>query len=122
MNLILYQRESDLGENLEDFLNAYYNRNMSCLASDLLKEGFSAGEIVDAVRRAMSMARSAGISVRKHFRLVYTTLDGAIVRDCKMTRHGYALVLLNGPADNASVAVFQTRLIRHFLKNKEQVH
>lgn len=117
MSIILYQTENKVSEYLEDFLNAYFNRDMDCLASDLLAEGFSAAEIVDAVRRAMSMARAAGMNVRKHFRLVYTMLDGTIVRDCKMTKTGLALVLMNGPAGHAAAANFQSRLLRFYLKN-----
>ena len=114
MNLTIYHPTETVNEILDDFLQAYYGKRMSYFASDLLKEGFSPEEIMSAVRRAMGICRSGGMEVRQHFQLVYTTLEGAIVRDCKLTRFGYALVLLNGPASNEMVANWQMQLVQHF--------
>ncbi len=115
MNLTVYHSTEPVNEMLEEFMDAYYGQRMPCFASDLLQEGFSPEEIMTAVRRAMVSCRSAGMDVREHFQLVYTTLQGAIVRDCKLTQFGYALVLLNGPAGNHAVAEWQVRLVNYFL-------
>ena len=115
MNLTIYHSTETVNEILDDFLQAYYGKQMSFFASDLLKEGLSPEEIMTAVRRAMAICRSNDTDLRKHFQLVYTTLNGAIVRDCKLSRLGYALVLLNGPSSNAVVANWQLQLVRYFL-------
>ncbi|MEZ4933113.1 MAG: hypothetical protein R2788_13455 [Saprospiraceae bacterium] len=115
MNLAIYHSNETVNEILEEFIDAYYGQRMHYFASDLLKEDFTPEEIMTSVRRAMSICRAAGVDVRPHFNLVYTTLEGAIIKDCKLSKFSYALVLLNGPSNNATVADWQVQLVNSFL-------
>ncbi|MEK7253462.1 MAG: hypothetical protein AAB316_01850 [Bacteroidota bacterium] len=119
MNLPAYPPAETLDEVFDEFFTAFFSRNMPCLASDLLKDGFQEPEIVESVRRAMSVLNSAGMDARRHFQLVSTVQEGLEIRDCKLTALGYALVLMNGPADNAVVGDWQLQLIQQFLGKRE---
>ncbi|MCB0521087.1 MAG: hypothetical protein H6577_06815 [Lewinellaceae bacterium] len=114
IDIAIYHPNESLGEALEDFLNLYHGSHMHRLASDLLQEGFSVKDVMESVRRAMSICRTAGMDLRPHFQLVYTQLDGTLVRDCKLSDFGYALVLMNGPADHPRVASWQIRMTKYF--------
>ena len=116
IDISLYHPKESLGEALEDFLNLYHGSHMHRLASDLLKEGLSVKDIMEAVRRAMSACRTEGIDLRPHFQLVYTQVEGSLVRDCKLSDFGYALVMMNGPAGHPSVVRWQVSLASQFLK------
>jgi hypothetical protein len=116
MHLALYQKY-DLEESLENFLNLHYGGQMKYFASDLLDNGLSPQAITNAVRRAMLAARSAGLNVREHFFLVYTERNGEVMRDCKLSQMGYALVMLNADVRNDNVAKWQVKILEYFLSN-----
>ncbi len=112
--LIQYHPHYERPATLEDFLDALYSREMQYLASDLLNDGLTPGQIAHAVQRAMLAVRSAGLEVRQHFLPVYTPRDGGLMRDCKLSRFGYALVLLNAEPGCRAVARWQVRLVRRY--------
>ncbi len=112
MKLKIYQKVYDLHESLEEFLNAFHQHHMYYLASDLLDKCLSPTDITDAVRRAMLAAKNAGMDVRRHFSPVYTQYDSSIIRDCKLTGLGYALVLLNASPANPAVAKWQLKVLQ----------
>ena len=116
IDITIYHPNESLGESLENFLHLYHGSHMHRLASDLLKEGFSVKDIMEAVRRAMSICRTGGVDLRPHFQLVYTQLDGTLVRDCRLSDLGYSLVVMNGPADHPLVARWQIRMAREYQK------
>ncbi len=117
-NLTVYQTKIDVYESLENFLNLYHGNRMHVLASDLLKEGFSTQDIINAVRQGMVVCRTARLPINQHFQLVYTQLNGALVRDCKLSDIGYALVILNGPPNHPLVAGWQMKLVKEVLEGR----
>lgn len=99
-------------DSLEQFVDHVQVLGLKHLASDLLEKGFSPTEIVESVRRAIRVCEAAGISPREHFRPVYSSYRGALIRDCKLSAFGLALCLANGSPDNAAVASWQVELLR----------
>ena len=102
-------------EPIEDLIESVHHRQLTMLASTLLAEGLGPGDIVEAVRRATAVCQAAGIPVREHFKPVYSSYRGSLVRDCKLSRFGYALVLINARPDNEATAGMQVKLLRRFL-------
>lgn len=115
MNLIIFHEEQALEESLDHFLNLYYSGQMNYFASDLLEKGLSYADIKKGIQKALIAAESAGIELRKHFQLTYTQRSGALISDCKLSKLGYAMVLLNAPAENPVVAQWQIKVLNNFL-------
>ncbi len=116
MDLILFGSTLDApAESLEDFLDALRSRRMKYLASALLEQGFEPKDIVEALRRAMAACRAAGYEVGEHFKPVYSSYRGSLVRDCKLTRMGYMLTVINGRPDLELTAKWQSRLLMELL-------
>ena len=111
MDVTLYQSRIQSSSPLNEYLNAYFAQQMPYLASDFLKKGFSPEDISEAVQRAMTICRTAGMDVRRHFQLIYTQYKNGIVQDCKLSRVGFGLVLLNGRADEKVVAKWQLEVL-----------
>ncbi len=115
MELILYHESETLEPVIEDFIDSVHNRQLTLLASNLLEEGLSPRDILEAVRRATTACQAAGIPVREHFKPVYSSYRGSLVKDCKLSRLGYGLVLINARPDNEATADMQVKLLRRFL-------
>ena len=111
-DIILYQPEYELHEALDHFLDEYHSAKMTHLASDLLSKGIEPREIVTAVRKAVTICRTANIDTRRHFYPIYTQYQGSTVKDCKLSPFGFKLVLLNGPEQKLITAEFQVELLR----------
>jgi hypothetical protein len=121
MQLIQFQIKYGPDDSFENFRYNYFSGQMPHLASDLLDKGLTPQEIVNAVRRAMVISRTAGLDVQCHFQPLYTTYEGMLVRDCKMTSFGLALVLLNAKANLPEVASMQVEMLRcYFEKSNGQ--
>ncbi len=116
MKIVIFQEEERLEESLSSFQDLFYSRQMRYLASDLLQEGLSPKEIKDAVQRAMTSCQTAEIELRKHFSPVYTQIKGTLVNDCKLSRLGYGLVLLNADVSIPVAAQWQVKILSEFLK------
>jgi hypothetical protein len=115
MNLIIFHEKQDIQESLDNFLDLYYNSQMSYFASDLMEKGLSHTDIKKGIGKAMVAAESAGIDLRKHFQLTYTQRNGSLISDCKLSKLGYAMVLLNAPIENPVVARWQVKVLNNFL-------
>lgn len=102
------------GAELENFLDQVYQSKMSLLASSLLEKGLSPDEINAAVERAFHVCEAAGISTRQHFCFLYTQRGQGLMRDCKLTRMAYQLVLLNANTKNKAVASFQLKVLSKY--------
>lgn len=116
MGVIIYHEEYNQPDALENFLDLLYSSQMNHLASDLLDRGLSPLNITSAVKRAIAAMNAAGLPARQHFAPVYTQYGSTLVKDCKLTRLGYSLVLLNADVNVPSVAEWQLRLIKDFMK------
>jgi hypothetical protein len=112
IDMILFQTEYERMGALEDFLDGYYSADLNYLASDLLQQGLSPREVVQAIRKAFVICRNGGEDPRRHFYPIYTQYQGSTVQDCKLSEFGYNLTLLNAPEHLPVVASFQLELLR----------
>ena len=99
---------------MEIFLDFYYGLEMQFLASDLLKKGLSPKEISVAVIKAIKTGKSSGIEIRKHFMPVFTEVNKSIISDCKLSKMGYGLVMLNANSELSYVAKWQIKVLNNF--------
>ncbi|TYB79489.1 hypothetical protein [Bizionia myxarmorum] len=116
MELLIYKREYDVADSVQNFMNFYYATNMKHLASDLLDKGLSPVQISDAVSAAIKVVNSSGIEAHKHFMPVFSGLNEGIVQDCKLSHLGYGLVLMNANSNLSVVSEFQVDVLRNYLK------
>lgn len=117
MDVIIYREDYDTETSIEHFLNALFQQQLTYFASDLLEHGLSPASITNAVRKAMLAARAAKLNLRQHFQLLYTATHENLIRDCKLSRLGYALVLLNADVKNPMTASWQIKVLKHFLSS-----
>ena len=96
-------------------MSLYYSLNMKYLASDLLKEGLAPLAIEKAFTRALKIARSSGLEVEKHFLPVYSQLNDTIIKDCKLSKLGYAMVLLNADPEYIVIGKWQLKVLNEYL-------
>lgn len=105
----LFQDENNL-ENIDLFLSHCYGRELKYFASDLLNEGIQAQSISYAVKASIAMADTGGLEVIKHFRPVYSYAKGKLIPDCRLSRIGWNLLLLNLPPADPAVTRIKLRL------------
>ncbi|WP_017732767.1 hypothetical protein [Nafulsella turpanensis] len=98
----------------EEFRRGVSERHLQFYASEIQKElGFSMNsQLSEAVRRAMSVCRSQQLSLDHHFKAVYRCRKNEIVKDWKLSKLGYCLVMLNCDPVFPEVARLQLRLLR----------
>jgi hypothetical protein len=116
MELVIYHKEYNSSESLDNFLDLYFNKEMKYFAGDLLKEGLSPADIKEAIQRAIAAGGAAGLEIRKHFAPVYSQVNGELIYDCKLSRLGYAMVLLNARPELPIVGEWQLKVLNHFLQ------
>ncbi|MEO9485238.1 MAG: hypothetical protein ABJG47_17395 [Ekhidna sp.] len=110
--------KSELGfpnEVLSNLAEALRNKELAYSASSLMQT--SLDQISETVNRAIKVCLAQKIPVNEHFKRVYI-VDAEtheIIRDWKLSRLGYALVLLNGNTENPLVANTQIELLRVLL-------
>jgi hypothetical protein len=98
-------------QSLEHFLDMVHASQMTYWASDLLSKGLKPDEIRQAVRRGMMACERGGLDFHRHFKLMYTSSSkGVSFDDCKMSRLGYRLTILNANPRNKYVARVQIKL------------
>ena len=114
MKISIYTKTYDPLDSMKTFLDFYYGLDMQFLASDLLQKGLTPKEISDAVLKAIKTGKSSGIEIRKHFMPVFTQVNSSIVNDCKLSKMGYGLVLLNANSELSSVAEWQIKVLNNF--------
>lgn len=115
MELLIYKKEYNQADVIDNFLNFYYTIHLNYLASDLLDKGLSPEQISDAVIKAIKIAKSSGIEVRKNFMPVFTDINSEIIDDCKLSELAYGLVLLNADPDLSSVGELQIKVLETYL-------
>jgi hypothetical protein len=116
MAIIIHHSEYAVDNSIENFLDLFYSKGMKYFASDLLQKGFSTKDIQDAIKRAVTVGRTSGMEIRKHFAPVYTQIDGQLVNDCKLTRMGYALVILNARPGLKATSEWQLKVLENFFE------
>lgn len=114
MELIIYKEFYKIEDSIDNFCTLYYNLQMDFLASDLLDEGLSPQQITDGVLRAMKVGAASNMEIRKHFMPVFTQLKNGIISDCKLSKLGYGMVLLNASPDLPSVGKWQIKVLEKY--------
>lgn len=99
----------------KEFINSYYTKALRYRGSELLSLGLSLSELDVALKRALTCCRSAGHPIQKHFLPIYTSYGDRLIRDCKLSKLAYALVVLNAPVQNPAIAAFQIKLLANYL-------
>jgi len=112
MDIVVYKKEYKLADSIDNFLDFYYGIHMTYLASDLLKEGLSPKQISDAVFKAIKVGKSSGLVIREHFMPLFTRLGSDVISDCKLSKMGYGLVLLNANPELAIVGEWQVNVMK----------
>lgn len=111
MKPAVFRTRAFRNKSMDEFIDMVNSCQMSYWASDLLDQGLNPDEIRRAVGRAMLACTSAGLDFHGHFKLMYTSADqGVSFDDCKMTRLGYQLTILNASPSNKYVASYQIKL------------
>jgi|SRR5690554_1891122 hypothetical protein len=116
MELVVYLKEYDIADSVQNFMNFYYAKNMTHLASDLLNRGLSPKQITEAISAAITSTHASGTEVHKHFMLVYSGSDQGIIQDCKLSDLGYGLVLMNADPNLSAVSKFQTDVLKQYFR------
>ena len=114
MKIILYAKEYERASSIDHFLTILHSSQMPFFASDLLQKGISLSEISEAIQRAMLAGKASGINVSAHFFPMYTQTESGLVKDCKLSRLGYAMVLMNARPDLSIVGEWQVRVLRKY--------
>jgi hypothetical protein len=108
--------QHNLSDRLEEALT---DRNLIFKASSLFELGFKSHlEIADAIDRAMTVCDGAGIPVSDHFKMIYLSDHDhhTVLKDWRLSKLAYTLMMLNGHCDNPAVARLQIHVIKKFLE------
>jgi len=68
-------KETKEWASIENFVDFYYSLRLQLLESDLLNQGLSPKQIIEAVLMAVNVGKSSGINVREHFKPVFSGID-----------------------------------------------
>jgi hypothetical protein len=98
---------------LEDFEEVIHTAAFKYDTRHLALSGLEPQEIMKAISRAMKVCRLNGIDPAEHFRSLYIFDEDNHNTYCdwRMTRQGFALVVINTPATNPAIASWQWQLI-----------
>ncbi|WP_044398544.1 hypothetical protein [Lacinutrix sp. Hel_I_90] len=116
MEISIYKSSYTPIDSIENFWDVYYSMQMHYLASDLLDYGLSPKQISKAVLKAIKAAKSSGLEIRRHFMPVFSQRNHDVINDCKLTKMGYGLVLLNADVALSLVGQLQVSIMKSFLK------
>lgn len=91
------------------------HRNRQCYwASDLVSNGLTSDEICRAIQRALDSCKRSGMDVDLHFQLKhFGSEECSSFNDCKLSRFGYLLTVINANPNNEYVAQFQKQVLEH---------
>lgn len=118
MAILIYNDVERTADSIDHFLEFYYSLQMKYLASDLLEKGLTPENIRDAVVRAIRAGKSSGMDMREHFMPVFSAMNNEIIRDCKLSKMGYGLVLMNADAKIPAVGKWQIKVLGdYFARN-----
>lgn len=116
MQVVIYNTErvnpflGNLEDNLMDF--DLHHKGMELVSKGLMR--FE--ELQLAVKRAMNICRTSNINVRRHFKAVYISREGILLRDWRLSDLARKLVLINGDSNNEIVAQIQLGLLEEYHK------
>lgn len=115
MKIIRYRKICDMNRAPSEWVESWQYYNKKYMASDLLNEGLTPGEISTAIQRAMDACNARGLNLDQHFVPVYTPINGRLYKDYRMSELGLLLTFMNAQPHNPNVASFQLSLIKNYL-------
>lgn len=116
MEISIYNADNKTVNSIAHFMDFYYSLRLRHLASDLLDKGLSPKQTTEAVIKAMSVGKSAGLEMDQHFRPVFTGIQKQVVSDCKLSHLAYGLVLMNADAELRVVGDFQISVLQEYIE------
>ena len=119
MAIVTYYKTNINEQPFEDFEKLFYGSRMQHLASDLLSNGLTSQEITEALNRAMTCLRLNDIQLRKHLIPIYTSINGEVFKDCKMSDFGYAMLIINANPCNVVIAQLQLKIVSKYLNTRQ---
>ncbi|MEW4923794.1 hypothetical protein [Algibacter sp. 2305UL17-15] len=117
MEIIVYQKKYETANAIKHFMDMFYGKEMTYLASNLLNKDFDLEDINGAIKKAIVATETLHLEVSQHFRSLYTHREGQLVKDCKLSKLGFALVVLNANPKNKYVANLQLALAEILFEN-----
>ena len=108
----------DHSPSIEAFRNAVEDMRLIFKASRLCEAGMtSLDELTRAVEQAMKVCIIGGIPIRNHFKAYYIADENhrEMIKDWKLSKLGFALVMLNGDIENPMVGKLQLELIQKYI-------
>ena len=114
MEIVIFTKVNR-SDSIDNFMEFYYSLRMRYFASDLLNQGLTPKQISNAVVKAINVAKSSEMNIREHFKPVFSSMDNEIIRDCKLSRLAYGLVLMNAETKISAVGKWQRRVLEKFL-------
>jgi len=115
MEVSIYKTENRTADSIYNFMDFYYGLHLHYFASDLLYKGLSPVQISAAVAKAMDIAKSSKMNIREHFKPVFSSVSNEVISDCKLSRLGYGLVLMNAETKISAVGEWQLKVLETFL-------
>ena len=113
--MIIFQKQYPNNDAVQGFINSVYQKSMTYLASDLLEKNVRPEDIKLAVKKAILSIEKAGINSKKHFLPVISVKNGESFLDCRLSKLGYSLVLLNAEPKSEYIANFQVKVANQIL-------
>lgn len=111
MNITVYQKQRS--KSLDDFIEACVHADLCYYASDLVEAGLcSAGELHEAIGRALKICSTLQLATSAHFKLVYIYRNNELSSDWLLSSIGRKLVMLNAAPENPVVAKIQLEFLR----------
>lgn len=114
--IIIFNNDYSDIDSIAHFMEFFYSLRMKYLASDLLVQGLTPGQITEAVVRAINVGKSSGMKIGQHFKPVFSGIEKEIISDCKLSHLAYGLVLMNADVELSVVGDFQVSLLQRYLR------
>ncbi len=112
MAIIIYHESYPTSDSMEQFFDMYNASKMTYLASDLLKNGVSGEEISKALVRAFKAGETAGLDIREHFLPICTQGAEGLFNDCKLSKVGFGLLVINADVTVPAIAKYQLKVVQ----------
>lgn len=114
MDIIVYDKWYDKNDAIEHFLDVFYSKNLTFLASDLLDKGVELNDLQQSLKKAIIAAKTLDLNISHHFKPVYTHKNNLLLKDFKLSKLGFVLVMLNANPNNVLIANLQLALAKMF--------
>ena len=118
MGITIFAKEYKPAHSIAHFMDFYYSLRLKYLASDLVGQGLSPGQISNAVVRAINVGKASELEFSKHFRSVFSGIEKEIISDCKLSHLAYGLVLMNADVELQAVGDFKVSVLQQYWRSQ----